>query len=161
VKRRRWANVARVLSDGVSAWLFILMFVMFIVEVFFRYVLDDPISWSIEMIMVSFMVLLFFTAALGVSLPRHISFNVLYAALPPGGKRVFALVGNLVGVAILAWSTPGVVKIAVFERSQSTPILHIPFATFYFAFVLFVVAFTARLIVHIVQLLGPGWRDRV
>lgn len=161
MKRQRWADLARVLSDGVSAWLFILMFVMFIAEVVFRYVLNEPISWSIELIMVSFMVMLFFTAALGVGLSRHISFNVIYASLPPGGKRIFALVGNLVGIAILAWSTPGVWNIAVFERSQSTPILHIPFASFYFAFVLFVVAFAARLVVHTVQLLGPDWRDRV
>ncbi|MEJ2358656.1 MAG: TRAP transporter small permease subunit [Deinococcales bacterium] len=161
MKRKRTAAIARVLRDGVSAWLFIIMFVMFIAEVFFRYVLDRPISWSIELIMVAFMIMLFYTAALGVKLSGHISFNILYASLPPTGKRIFALVGNAVGLVVLALATPGVVNIALFERREATPILHIPFATFYLAFVLFVVGFAARLLVHIIQLLRPGWRDRL
>ena len=161
MRRRRTAGIARALRDGVSGWLFIVMFVMFIVEVVFRYVLNRPISWSIELIMVTFLVMLFYTAAVGVNLSSHISFNVLYAALPPAGKRIFALIGNLVGAAILALATPGVVNMALFERRESTPILRVPFASFYFAFVLFVVVFAARLLVHVVQLLRPGWRDRV
>lgn len=153
-------SVQRVL-DGVSAVLFIAMFVMFIVEIVFRYVLDDPISWSIEFIMVAFLIMLFYTAALGLPLARHISFNVVYLALPPVGKRIFALVANTVGAVILVASVPGVYEIAVFENRESTPILHVPFSVFYFTFSLFVVVFAARLIASVVQLLRPGWRDRV
>lgn len=161
MRRKRAAGTLQEVLNVVSGALFLVMFAMFIVEVVFRYVLDRPISWSIELIMVSFMIMLFYTAAVGVELPRHISFNVVYAALPPAGKRVFALIANLVGLAILAWATPGVVNIALFERSESTPILHVPFATFYFAFVLFVVLFAARLLLRAVQLMRRDWRERL
>ncbi len=147
--------------DGISAALFIVMFLMFIIEIVFRYVLDDPISWSIEFIMVAFLVLLFFTAGLGLPLSRHISFNVLYSALPPMGKRIFTLVGNVVGGVILAASIPGVYRISVFEEGESTPILHVPFAVFYFTFLLFVVAFVVRLAISVIQLFRSDWRERV
>lgn len=147
--------------DGISAALFIVMFLMFIIEIVFRYVLDDPISWSIEFIMVAFLVLLFFTAGLGVPLARHISFNVLYSALPPIGKRIFAILGNAVGAVILAVSVPGVYSISVFEERESTPILHVPFSVFYFTFLVFVVAFVLRLAFSVIQLFRPGWRERL
>jgi len=147
--------------DGISGGLFIVMFIMFIVEIVFRYVLNDPISWSIEFIMVAFLVLLFFTAAVGLPLSRHISFNVLYSVLPPAGKRIFALIANSVGAVILAVSVPGAYKIAAFEAGESTPILHIPFSVFYFTFLLFVVVFALRLVVSVVQLSRPGWRERL
>lgn len=161
MKARDASQIAQKVLDGISAALFIAMFVMFIVEIVFRYVLDDPISWSIEFIMICFLVLLFYTAALGLPLSRHIAFNVLYSALPPGGKRIFTLVSNAVGAVILGAAVPGVYDIAVFEQRESTPILHIPFSVFYFTFVLFVIVFVVRLIVSVVQMFRPGWRERV
>jgi TRAP-type C4-dicarboxylate transport system permease small subunit len=158
---RNLGGSIRKIVDTVSATLFIIMFSMFIVEVVFRYILNDPISWSIEFIMVCFLVLLFFTAAVGLPISRHISFNIVYAALPPLGRRIFRLIGNIVGAVILVVSIPGVFEISVFEGRESTPILHFPFSVFYFTFFLFIVSFALRLILGTIQLFRPGWRERV
>ena len=161
VKGREVGRLAQKILDGIYGTLFAMMFLMFIAAILFRYVLNDPISWSIEFSMVCFLVMLFVTGALGIPVSRHISFNIVYAALPQQGRRIFTIVANLVGAAVLAVATPGVYEISVFQDRQATPILHIPFSVFYFAFALFVVVFVVRLIVTIVQLFRPGWRERV
>jgi TRAP-type C4-dicarboxylate transport system permease small subunit len=105
--------------------------------------------------------MLFFAAAVGVPISRHISFNIVYAALPPLGRKIFVLIGNAVGAVILILAVPGVYDISVFEARETTPILHFPFSIFYFTFLLFVVFFALRLIIGIIQLFRPGWRERV
>jgi TRAP-type C4-dicarboxylate transport system permease small subunit len=161
MSERRAGRTLQFILDAISAILFIVMFLMFIIEVVFRYVLNDPISWSIELIMVCFLVMLFWTASVGVPLSRHISFNIVYAALPPQGRRIFLVVGNLVGLGVLAASVPGVLDIGFFEQRESTPILHVPFSVFYLTFALFVISFCIRLVFVMVGLFRSGWQDRV
>lgn len=154
-------SILQRIVDTISGVLFLVMFLLFIAAILFRYVFDNPLSWSMELIMVSFLVMLFFTGALGLPAQRHISFNILYSAMPPNGKRVFAITGNVIGIIVLAVATPGAFEISLFEGRSSTPILHIPFSVFYFTFLLFVVSFAVRLLLGIVRLFGANWRDRV
>lgn len=147
--------------DFVSGLLFFSMFVMFIIAIFFRYVLNAPISWSIEYIMVSFLLMMFWTLSFNVPITKHVAFSILRDALPPWGKRIFSLITNLVGVVIFAFAVPGLVSITLYERHESTPILHFPYLPLYGSFALFVVTFAIRLVVGIVALLRPNWREHV
>jgi len=151
----------RAALDAVAGALFVFLFLLFLVEVFFRYVLDSPISWSIELIMVSFILMMFWTLTFSVPLRRHVAFTVVRDLLPPGGRRVFALAVNAVCVLILAVSLPGVVSIALYERREGTAILRIPLIVTYGAFAVFVAAYVIRLVISVISLLGRNWRAEV
>ncbi len=154
------ADLGRV-ADTVSGLLFVLMFLVFLVEVFFRYVLDAPLSWSMELILVSFLVMLFWTLTFSVPLKRHVAFTVVRDLVPHQVRRVFALVSNAACVGVLVAAVPGVVSMAAYETRESTPILHIPLALNYGFFALFVCAYVIRLVLWTIGLLRPGWRERV
>lgn len=151
----------RAALDAVAGALFLFMFLVFLVEVFFRYVLDSPISWSIEIIMVSFLLMMFWTLTFSLPLKRHVAFTVVRDLLPPAGKRVFALAVHAACAAILAVALPGIVSIALFEQRESTPILHVPLIVTYGAFAVFVAAYVVRLALSVVPLLGRDWRNAV
>ncbi len=156
----KWEPIRAVL-DTVAGALFLFLFLVFLVEVFFRYVLDSPISWSMEIIMVSFLLMMFWTLTFSVPLKRHVAFTVVRDLLPPAGKRVFALVSHAACVAVLAISLPGIVSLALYEQRESTPILRIPLIVTYGAFTLFVAAYVIRLAGSAVRLLGRSWRSEV
>jgi TRAP-type C4-dicarboxylate transport system permease small subunit len=149
------------LLDIVAGALFLFMFLVFIVEVFFRYVLNSPISWTIEIIMVSFLLMMFWTLTFSVPLKRHVAFTVVRDLLPPGGKRVFALVVHLACAAVLVVALPGIVSIAWYELREGTPILRIPLIVNYGAFAMFVAAYVIRVVVSVIHLLRRGWRAEV
>jgi TRAP-type C4-dicarboxylate transport system permease small subunit len=147
--------------NAISALLFAWMFLVFIVEVFFRYVLDSPLSWSVEMIQATFLLMLFWTLTFNVSLKRHVAFTVVRDLVPPQAKRVFAVVANVVCAAILVPSFPAILSLAAYEQRESTPILHIPLSVTYGSFAMFVAAFTLRLLLSAAALFRPGWREYV
>ncbi len=147
--------------DVVSGLLFVLMFLIFIVEVFFRYVLDAPISWSMELILVSFIVMLFWTLTFSVPLPRHVAFTVVRDIVPPQVRRVFAIMSQLACAVVLIGAFPGIVSMAVYEQREGTAILRIPLSVNYGIFTLFVAAYVLRVLIATILLFRPGWRDRV
>jgi TRAP-type C4-dicarboxylate transport system permease small subunit len=146
----------RAALDAVAGALFLLLFLVFLVEVFFRYVLNSPISWTIEIIMVSFLLMMFWTLTFGVPLKRHVAFTVVRDLLPPAGRRVAAIVSQVACAVILAVSLPGIVSLALYEKREATPILRIPLIVTYGAFALFVAAYVVRLVFSLVRLLRPG-----
>jgi len=151
----------RAALDIVAGALFLFLFLVFLVEVFFRYVLDSPISWTIEIIMVSFLLMMFWTLTFGVPLKRHVAFTVVRDLLPPSGRRAAALVSHAACAITLAVALPGIVSIAVYEQREATPILRIPLIVNYGAFALFVAAYVLRLFLSAIRLLRPGWRAEV
>ena len=147
--------------DAVSAALFFIMFLMFIVGIVFRYVLGNPITWSLEFIMVSFILMFFWTIGLNLPLRRHVAFTIVYEALPAQGRRILKVISMVAGIAILVPSLPAVVSITIFEQRDSTPIIHIPFSLMYGSFVMFLVAFIVRLISALIPLFRADWRNHL
>jgi TRAP-type C4-dicarboxylate transport system permease small subunit len=114
-----------------------------------------------ELILVSFIVMLFWTNTFSVPLKRHVAFTVVRDAVPPQLRRVFGLLSSAACVAVLAAALPAVIGMAAYEVRESTPILHVPLAVNYGFFALFTAAYIVRLVLWVVGLLRPGWRDRV
>ena len=152
--------VARAL-DTVSGALFVVMFLIFLVEVFFRYVLDSPISWSMELILVSFLVMLFWTLTFSLPLDRHVAFTVVRDLVPPGVRRFFAIVTQVACAVVLIAAFPGILSMAVYEQREGTAILRIPLSVNYGMFALFVVSYVGRIVLSTIQLLRRDWRERI
>ena len=152
--------VARAL-DVVSGALFVLMFLIFLVEVFFRYVLDSPISWSMELILVSFLVMLFWTLTFSLPLDRHVAFTVVRDLVPPVVRRIFAIVTQVACAVVLAAAFPGVLSMAIYEQREGTAILRIPLSVNYGMFALFVASYVCRIVLSTIQLLRRDWREHL
>jgi C4-dicarboxylate transporter DctQ subunit len=78
-----------------------------LLQVFYRYVLNDSLFWSEEVVRYSLVWGVMLGAALVAYEKGHISIEVIGGFLPPAGKRVVAFVANsctLAFLLVLAWA---------------------------------------------------------
>jgi TRAP-type C4-dicarboxylate transport system permease small subunit len=152
--RRRLTQAAEAIAAGVFA----LLFLTFVVQVGMRFLFNRPLAWSDELIMILYILMVFWGAATLLKERDHVMLDLVYAALPPGGQRVFALVGAALMAALLLVLLPEAFDYVRFMHRESTPVLGVPFSVVFAPFVLFVVLVAWRYVVKLVRLLGNGWK---
>ena len=83
------------------------MFVTFLVQIFSRYVLEDPFGWTLELCLTLWIWVVFFGNAFVVRDSDQVKFDLLVQATPNKVQRVFALISALaITVAMLASFLP-------------------------------------------------------
>ena len=100
--------------------------VMVFFKVFFRYVLNNPIVWSDEIIMILMLCLTYFGAALAAYRGGHINVEILESML--GGKksrggRILRRINDIITVLLLTIVSYFGVKLSLYSRDQQTDIL--------------------------------------
>ncbi len=112
----------------VPAVAFLVLFVVFNLQIFYRYVLNDPLSWTMEVQLLAFV----WTALLGASYMRrkngHIVFDLVFEMFGPRGKALAILVGNLLIAIACLGSLPSTLGYFDYLTTEQTPILRIPFS---------------------------------
>ena len=160
----RAARVGRLLQRGaelVSAALFATMFGAFMVQVFSRYVLNDPVTWTLELCSLAYVWGVCFTAGALVREREHIAFDMLYQHVRPRPRRWLAIASTgLVALLFLA-GLPGTVDFVVFMGRMRTLDLRIPFDIVFSCFVLFLVLTVLFGLVRLRRLLGSQWREEL
>lgn len=160
----RSARVGRILHRGaelVSAALFALMFGAFMVQVFTRYVLNDPATWTLELCSLAYVWVVCFTAGALVREREHIVFDMVYQHVPPRARRWLAITSTGTIAALFLAGLPGTVDYVTFMARMRTLSLHIPFDIVFSCFVLFLVLTIAFSVVRLRRLLGSDWRDEL
>jgi C4-dicarboxylate transporter DctQ subunit len=93
-----------------------------LLQVFYRYVLNDSLFWSEEVVRYSLVWGVMLGAALVAYEKGHISIEVIGGFLPPAGKRVVAFVANsctLAFLLVLAWAGIDFTDRTWFQNSAS------------------------------------------
>ena len=145
----------------VAAAVFALLFVTFVVQVAMRFLFARPLAWSDELIVILYILIVFWSTATLLEEKDHVMLDLVYAALPPGGRRVFALVGAALTAALLLILLPQAWDYVKFMGRERTPVLDIPFSWVFAPFLLFIALVAWRYVVKFVRLLGSGWREQL
>ena len=126
-------------AENVAAALLAAMFVAFLVQIFTRYVLNDPVVWAQELCSLAYLWGVCFAAATIVREREHIAFDLVYQAVPPRVRRVLAMLctGFLVGLFTLG--LPGTIDYVLFMGRMKTLDMRIPFDWVFSVFVFFLV----------------------
>ena len=160
----RAARLGQILHRGaelVSAALFATMFGGFMVQVFSRYVLNDPVVWTLELCSLAYVWGVCFTAGALVREREHIAFDMLYQHARPAWRRGLAIATTgLIALLFLA-GLPGTIDFVVFMGRMRTLDLRIPFDVVFSCFVLFLLLTVLLGLVRLRRLLGPGWREEL
>ena len=90
----RWldANLEKVLCVALLA----LMSIIIVVQVFFRYVLQNSLQWSEEIARYMFIWLIYIGISYGVKMDKHIAVDAVYSFLPKKVKPFYALIGYVI-----------------------------------------------------------------
>src|SRR5689334_12135883 len=104
------ARRLRSLADHVAVALIATMFVSFLLQIFFRYVLNRPLGWTEEVTVLCWVWVVLWTAALILSDEQEVRFDIVYGAVPARIRRVFTFVTSAALVVLLVWSLPATWK---------------------------------------------------
>jgi TRAP-type C4-dicarboxylate transport system permease small subunit len=112
-------------AEDVAVAMLVAMFVAFLVQIVFRYLLNLPVGWSNEASVVLWLWLVLFGAAFVLREEEEIRFDLLYGAAGPRVKRAMGLVAGLTLVVLYTMSLPAVVDYVIFMKVESTAYLKI------------------------------------
>lgn len=107
---------------------FSILFVLFVINVFYRYALNAPLTWPYELITLSFL----WTAVMAATYVRrihgHVQFTLIYDALSPSKQRISRILANLAVLFAFAVALPATIDWVLFMGFKKTANLKIPFS---------------------------------
>src|SRR5262249_53076496 len=110
-------------AEAVAVVLLATMFVAFLIQIVFRYVLNWPIGWTSEVSTAMWLWAVLWGAAFVVDEREEIRFDLLYAAVGATVRRVFDLLTSAALIVVYAVSLPAIVGYVSFMRVERTDYL--------------------------------------
>ncbi len=130
----------RAAAEGVVAAMLAAMFLTFVLQVFSRYVINQPIGWTLEVCLTLWLWLVFWGCAFVVRHDEHVTFDVLYNSVRPGTRRLFALLGSAAIVVGLGYSLYPTWDFIDFLKIKKSAILKIPMRTIFSIYAIFLIS---------------------
>jgi C4-dicarboxylate transporter DctQ subunit len=131
-------------AENVLAAMLATMFVVFIVQIVFRYLLNFPIGWTHEISVIMWVWLVLFGTAFVVRDYEEIRFDLLYATVSERTRRIMVLICALAVVVLFTLSLPAVIDYIAFMKVERTAYLKIRFDWLYSIYGIFAVSMIVR-----------------
>ena len=131
-------------AENVTVALLSVMFATFIIQIFFRYVLNNPIGWSEEVIITTWLWTVLWGAAFILGEAEEIRFDIIYSNISEGTRRVFTVITGVALVFIYGISLPAAYRYVSFMKVERSAYLHVPINVMYSVYIIFAVACIGR-----------------
>lgn len=131
-------------AENLLAMMLLAMFVIFLLQIFSRYLLNLSIGWTHEASVALWIWMVLFGSAFVVREVDEIRFDLFWGAATARGLRVMQVIGSASLVALFTWSLPAVIDYVTFMRVESTAYLNIRFDLLYSIYVVFAIAMIVR-----------------
>lgn len=138
-------------ANDVAVALMALMFVSFLLQIGFRYLLNQPLGWTDEVTVLCWLWAVLWCAAFVLPDREEIRFDIVYGLVSPGTQRAFTAASSIAIVMLFLVSLPATWHYVSFMKREHTAYLHMRFDILYAVYLIFAVA----IIVKHVQL---AWR---
>jgi TRAP-type C4-dicarboxylate transport system permease small subunit len=148
-------------AEWVSAGMFVGIFVLFVVSVFQRYVLAQPVSWVDEVILMLFLWSTFLTEALVLREREQVTFDVVWDVATPRVRRLIGLVAAVLVAVLFTLAAPTIWSYVTFLWREKTNVLEWRLDWVYSCFLVYWLAVIVRSIDRFLLLCSPGWREHV
>ena len=147
-KRSVWKTIGQILIDipekYVSSVTFSILFIVFVLQIFFRYVLNRPLVWPYEVSIFAFI----WTVMLGACYAKrhnvHVVFNLVYDRQKPLVQLIFRMIGNTAIVTAFCIALVPTFRFIRFMRNDRSVDLKIPFDIAYGPYLVFMVIIIVR-----------------
>jgi TRAP-type C4-dicarboxylate transport system permease small subunit len=135
----------------VPAISFITMFLTFILQVFSRYVLHHPFTWTQEIIVLGFIWTVIFGACYTMRCGTHVKFTMIYDQLPPRRAAIVRMLGDIIVIVTFASLVIASFNYALFIGYHKTPVFRIPYTILFMPFVYFLCSIIGYTAVEILE----------
>ena len=150
------ANWLRRRAEDLLAALLGIMFVAFLLQIAFRYLLNWPVGWTFELTVIAWLWGVLWGAAFLIREREEVRFDLLYGAFGGRARRRAGICTGVAIVALYAVSLPATIDYVRFMKVERTAYLKIRFDLLFSIYVLFVVAVIARYL----WLLSQWWQGK-
>ncbi|MBH0238386.1 TRAP transporter small permease [Methylobrevis albus] len=131
-------------AENILALMLAVMFLAFVAQIAFRYLLNFPIGWTSELTVIMWLWLVLWGAAFVVREDEEIRFDLIYGGVSVGRRRVLAAITAIILLGVYLMSLPAVWDYVTFMKVQSTAYLKIRFDYLFSIYVIFAVAVIVR-----------------
>lgn len=142
-----WPSVRQWLkerADNVIVALLVLMFVSFLLQIGFRYLLNQPLGWTDEVTVLCWVWVVLWGAAFVLTDNDEIRFDIVSSQVSAPVRRGFTLVSSLALVVLFVLSLPGAWSYVLFMKREKSAYLGMRFDFLYSIYLLFAVAMIVR-----------------
>jgi C4-dicarboxylate transporter DctQ subunit len=131
-------------AENVAVLLLLVMFASFIIQIFWRYVLNYPIGWSEEVVITTWLWTVLWGAAFVLSEKEEIRFDIIYSNLSERMRRIFTVITGVALVLLYGISLPAAYSYVSFMKVERSAYLHVPINYMYSVYLIFAVASICR-----------------
>jgi TRAP-type C4-dicarboxylate transport system permease small subunit len=147
-KRSVWRKIGQILIDipekYVSSVTFSILFLVFVLQIFFRYVLNRPLIWPYEVSIFAFIWTVMLGACYAKRYNVHVVFNLVYDKQKPLVQLIFRTIGNVLIITAFCIALYPTYKFIKFMRIDRSVDLQIPFDIAFGPYLVFMVIIIGR-----------------
>jgi TRAP-type C4-dicarboxylate transport system permease small subunit len=126
-------RISDAIEQGLGVLLLLVMFVSVLIQIFCRYVLQSPLTWTEEASRYSFIWIVLLGAAFAVRKKEHVVMEVLVKRFPASLQRSISLVLNAIILISLIYLLPVSWRFFWFIKEVSAPTLGISWGFLFFS----------------------------
>lgn len=131
-------------ADNVIVGLIGTMFLTFLLQIFFRYVVGRPLGWSEEVIVTVWLWTVLWGAAFVIGESEEIRFDIVYSNIPENYRRVCTVITGAILIVVYGISLAAAYSYVSFMKVERSAYLQIPVNVLYSVYVIFAVASIVR-----------------
>jgi len=151
---RQIKKAARRFADFIEVQLpiavFVMLFLAFLINVFFRYVVRNPQNWTFELSINAFVVVGLLGACAAYRTEDHVVFDLLYTRLNSKGQNILRMISSVVVITFFSIALPGSIRYLV-KLPAVTSIMRIPLRFVFLAFPILMISTVLRSAYRLVQ----------
>lgn len=131
-------------TENILAFMLLGMFLVFLLQILFRYLLNLSIGWTHEISVALWIWIVLFGAAFVVRESDEIRFDFFWAGASDNSRRIMQIISAAALVILFGISLPAVIDYVSFMKVEKTAYLKIRFDYLYSIYVVFTVATIIR-----------------
>ena len=141
---QRWATGVLRFCEWLSAAMFAALFLTFVAQVFWRYVLRDPLVWTLEVAGILFVALSLFTAATQMPLREHVALDLVVEMIPRRLSRWLRAFSLVLFAAVMALSIPDTIRVLEWMYRERTFAIKFNLGHLFVLMIFFVIIYAAK-----------------
>ena len=144
---RQIKKAGRWFADFIEVYLpiavFVALFLAFLTNVFFRYVVKDPQNWTFEFSVNAFVVVGLLGACAAYRKEDHVVFDLLYTRLSSRGQNILRIISYVTVIVFFTIALPGSIRYLV-RLPAVTSIMRIPLRFIFLPYPILLISMVLR-----------------
>lgn len=153
-----------IIEKYIPVFSFAVMFVAFIMQVFFRYIIRHPLTWTMEIIVIGFVWTVVFGACYTMRYRSHVKFTMIYDRLSPVPAAVIRMFGNIIIIVTFASLILASYNYSFFISFQKTAVFRISYIFIFMPFVYFlcsIIGYTFSEVIEDIKVISGKIADSI